>query len=805
MGKDFDLLAHTAGLVQTSMTKISAEGGHWDMTPEYPVEELQARQRERQQAAERQQYEQFQAMLREHPGWAPQAPAPAAAPAAQAAPAAAPAPQRQAPAGEFGWEPPAREGGRTEGRGERARGGGSSGIPEHLSDMFKGDKSQAVEYLRNIAQGGDYDPQEAAKVLQFMWRHSGEQVGGSEREAIGLRSGGGNADTEVVGNLAVSILENHPEMALDQGFSSFLTGSVIPRFGTGEYEQGREGHAWGYTVQKTLDNARVTAETEGLAPPGSEEAEAQQYAPADLGKWDLSDRNTYVEMMADPKKAASYFAAVARGDAVFQRGASGLIDKMYGSKENKENNTYVPVVAAAMYRAMQENPALMADEDMQRQYDRTRTAIDAVEDQGYKGKDGQEAIDAAMSAINGFFGGDLQVQDRAAWREYGNAATDYAVSAYGSGADVWAENGAPAPVEGGGSAVNVTPTEHEPAATAAEGETAIPGGGTGAAPATPAPAAGPPIPEVSGPETSTRGAVERATRQRAGREGVSDEEVRMLGAVQGKPGPAGPIRNLTPGPGAVPVPPGQAPPVAPPTQPTPEGGAAPGAISQQQVEQSQAGVSAAGSMGLQQPPAVAPTPAVPAPVPPPPSPIATGAPPAAPAPAPGAPPPGTAAVQPIRPLQTMTDVGTFEPGGMRRANALRENGLMAGLLAAVAGSSMEKDAARDLAVGSFAMMAKDLEEWATSDPEGVDRMAKQAAMGDSPEMTKVAEAELIGRLMANGQFAQMLKMADASPVVLTPPRPAGKPFDARHDDVTQEGTPESAGMNRGSNRQAGTP
>lgn len=130
---------------------------------------------------------------------------------------------------------------------------------------------------------------------------------------------------------------------------------------------------------------------------------------------------------------------------------------------------------------------------------------------------------------------------------------------------------------------------------------------------------------------------------------------------------------------------------------------------------------------------------------------------------------------------------------------------MAGLLAAVAGSSMEKDAARDLAVGSFAMMAKDLEEWATSDPEGVDRMAKQAAMGDSPEMTKVAEAELIGRLMANGQFAQMLKMADASPVVLTPPRPAGKPFDARHDDVTQEGTPESAGMNRGSNRQAGTP
>lgn len=117
---------------------------------------------------------------------------------------------------------------------------------------------------------------------------------------------------------------------------------------------------------------------------------------------------------------------------------------------------------------------------------------------------------------------------------------------------------------------------------------------------------------------------------------------------------------------------------------------------------------------------------------------------------------------------------------------------------------MDKTAA-DLAYDSFVMMARDLGDWATSDPEGTDALAKTAAsMGDA-DMARIAEADMIGRLMANGQFARMLKMADAAPDIIPTKRRTGGPFDARHDDVTQEGTPGGEGMNRGSNRQAGTP
>lgn len=678
------------------------------------------------------------------------APPPAqAAQSAQAPPPAAGSPQAAAPAGRSaapsggGGGQPA---GMTDLQTQSESGGEVAHPPKDLRKAFQEDPESMIEYFGQV-QAGNVDPMEAANALQYAWEKSNEQLRSGQWKETGLQGMGfATNDREAVGALLHRLVETHPEMSLLEADSPFMQ-----FYQTVANDDEFKNTDFGSQMMTTLQDARVDAQYGGMAPPGGEAPREERYTAKELAA-----------IGRDPEKFSAFLEDVASGTPLSDNEARFLRLRAEKSPES------LGQIASALNSRL-EDPSRMDSEAAAQMHQAVASRVSELTP--------EEAQKAGISPDE-LAGLQDQTRDR-----YNRGIQEYQMLQELEGV-----------TDGAASRF---------------GEIETPGGGGGAAAAS-TPAEGPPIQESSGPETSTRGAVERETGRRMRQEGVSDEEVRMLGAARGKPGPAGPIRNLTPGPGVVPVPVGQGPSVPSPAAPAP-GAPAPGTITQQQVEQSQAGVSTAGSMGQQVAiPAPTPPPMVQGALgptqsslpPPPPPPPAVNVPPVQPLPTtPGSSPVGT---MPVAPLQTMTDVGAFEPG-MRRAAALRENGLMAGLLAAVSGSAMEKNAAKDLAVSSFALMAQDLGDWATSDPEGVDRLAKQAASAGGPEETKMAEAELIGRLMASGQFFRMLKMADAAPVVVSPPRPAGKPFDARHDDVTQEGTPESAGMNRGSNRQAGTP
>jgi hypothetical protein len=121
---------------------------------------------------------------------------------------------------------------------------------------------------------------------------------------------------------------------------------------------------------------------------------------------------------------------------------------------------------------------------------------------------------------------------------------------------------------------------------------------------------------------------------------------------------------------------------------------------------------------------------------------------------------------------------------------------------------MIKDA-MEMAMDSFSGMLEDLGEWASLHPEAATPMVKQAMLkvgvAVGPAGENMIEAELVGRLMAQGQFAKLMnKMADAASIKISPVRPARVPFNAASREAERDDSTLTT-ISQGSNRQAGTP